>query len=174
VNRRQIVGWAPLGLAVALGAVLSFGLARPEGHSLSSQIIGAEVPALALPAASASRPGLSDAALRDGRPHLVNFFASWCVPCRAEAPALGRLAAAGMPIVGVAVRDTGPALDAFLTANGNPYQAIGSDPESRAALAFGTSGVPETFLVDGRGRIRTQVIGPIGPDQAGALLAVAR
>jgi cytochrome c biogenesis protein CcmG/thiol:disulfide interchange protein DsbE len=132
------------------------------------------VPRFALPAALPGQPALSDAALRTGKPHLVNFFASWCVPCAAEAPLLDRMAGAGLPVMGVAVRDRATALQAFLAAHGNPYRAIGGDGDSRVALAFGTSGVPESFLVDGKGRITRQIIGPIGPDQADTLLAEAK
>jgi len=174
VNGRQIAAWVPLALAIGLGAALSYGLARPDDRTVMSRMVGAAAPAFSLSPALPGRPGLSDAALRAGRPQLLNFFASWCVPCAAEAPALAHLAASGLPVVGVAVRDRPVALGAFLAAHGDPYRAIGGDGDSRVAMAFGTSGVPESFLVDGRGHIVRQVIGPIGADEARALLAAAR
>ena len=174
MNGRRLIAWAPLGGAVLLGAALSYGLARPDDRSISSAMVGAAVPAFALPPASPTRPGLSSAALRTGRPHLLNFFASWCVPCAAEAGQLRQVAAAGLPVVGIAVRDRPDELDAFLQRNGNPYGAIGGDIASRVAMDFGSSGVPESFLVDGQGRIIRQIIGPIGPDDVAALLKDAR
>lgn len=174
MNRNRVIAWAPLALAVLLGAALSYGLAKPDDRTIASQMIGASVPDFSLPPATAQRPALSSAVLRDGHPHLLNFFASWCVPCAAEAPQLGAIAAAGVPVVGIAVRDRPDELDGFLRRNGNPYRNIGGDLESRVAMDFGSSGVPESFLVDGKGRILRQVIGPIGSDEAATLVATAR
>jgi len=171
---RRLVTWAPLALAVLLGAALTYGLAKPAGTSVTSKMVGASVPAFALPPASPGRPGLASADLAAGRPHLVNLFASWCVPCAAEAPQLKALAEAGVPIVGIAVRDRPEAVDAFLVRYGNPYARIGSDEASRVQMNFGSSGVPETFLVDGRGRILQQTMGPIGPQDVATLIAAAR
>jgi len=171
---RRLVTWAPLALAVLLGAALTYGLAKPAGTSVTSKMVGASVPAFALPPASPGRPGLASADLAAGRPHLVNLFASWCVPCAAEAPQLKALADAGVPIVGIAVRDRPEAVDAFLARYGNPYARIGSDTASRVQMNFGSSGVPETFLVDGRGRIIQQTMGPIGPQDVAPLIAAAR
>ena len=112
--------------------------------------------------------------LADGRPKLVNFFASWCVPCIGEAPLLGELNKQGVPIVGIAVRDRPDDLRQFLTENGDPFERIGSDPQSRLQLAFGSAGVPETFVVDGRGIIRLQHIGPIESDDIPELVAAVK
>ena len=89
------------------------------------------------------------------------MFASWCVPCIGEAPVLAELKRRGVSIEGIAVRDTPGALNAFLTRNGNPYDRIGTDRQSEVQIAFGSSGVPETFVVDGKGIIRRQYIGPL-------------
>jgi cytochrome c biogenesis protein CcmG/thiol:disulfide interchange protein DsbE len=137
-------------------------------------MIGKPVPGFTLPAALARTEALSSANLADGRPKLVNFFASWCVPCIGEAPVLTELKQQGVPIVGIAVRDKTDDLARFLDENGNPFERIGADSQSRVQLSFGSSGVPETFVVDGRGIIRLQHIGPIEPVDVPALLEAVR
>jgi cytochrome c biogenesis protein CcmG/thiol:disulfide interchange protein DsbE len=102
---------------------------------------------------------------------IINFFASWCVPCVAEAPVLADMKRKGAPIVGIAVRDRPMDVAAFLARHGNPYQAVGADPQSQVQIALGSSGVPESFVVDGRGIVRYQHIGPIEPDDVPAILA---
>jgi cytochrome c biogenesis protein CcmG/thiol:disulfide interchange protein DsbE len=96
------------------------------------------------------------------------------VPCIGEAPVLTELKQQGVPIVGIAVRDKTDDLARFLDENGNPFERIGADSQSRVQLSFGSSGVPETFVVDGRGIIRLQHIGPIEPDDVPALLEAVR
>jgi cytochrome c biogenesis protein CcmG/thiol:disulfide interchange protein DsbE len=117
---------------------------------------------------------LWSANLADGRPKLVNFFASWCVPCIGEAPVLTMLKQQGVPIVGIAVRDRPADLRQFLSDNGNPFERIGSDPQSKLQLAFGSAGVPETFVVDGKGIIQSQHIGPIEPDDVPGLVQAVK
>ena len=99
------------------------------------------------------------------------MFASWCAPCIAEAPILTRLKDAGVKIDGVAIRDSGPALEAFLARNGNPFERIGSDPESKIQFALGSSGVPESFVIDSRGRIAHQHVGDIKASDVPVILA---
>jgi cytochrome c biogenesis protein CcmG/thiol:disulfide interchange protein DsbE len=94
-------------------------------------------------------------------PRVINFFGSWCVPCIAEAPVLAELRRQGVPIDGIAVRDRPQDISEFLKANGDPYNAIGADPESKVQIQFGSSGVPETFIIDPYGTVRYQHIGPI-------------
>jgi len=165
--------WAPLVLFILLGAALSYGLAKPEDRNITSKMIGASVPSFVLPPAASGLPGLTSAELASGKPHLVNIFASWCLPCIAEAPQLKAIADAGVPVVGIAVRDRPEALARFLARNGNPFKAIGADDASQVQMAFGSSGVPESFVVDGKGMIRQQTIGPLNPqDVAGVIAAV--
>jgi cytochrome c biogenesis protein CcmG/thiol:disulfide interchange protein DsbE len=166
--------WLPLVLFILLGSALTYGLAKPESHNITSKMIGAAAPSFTLPAATAGLPGLSSADLTNGKPHLVNIFASWCVPCVAEAPQLKALADAGIPIVGIAVRDRPEAVQRFLARNGNPFRAIGADDTSQVQMAFGSSGVPESFVVDGKGMIRQQTIGPINPQDVPAMIAAVR
>ena len=91
----------------------------------------------------------------------MNIFASWCVPCIGEVKVLQQLKARGVRIEGIAVRDRSEDVAAFLAKNGDPYERIGSDVQSQVQIALGSSGVPESFIVDGRGVIRYQHIGPI-------------
>ena len=162
--------WFPLGLFVAFFGVVAFGLYKPDDRNHPSKLIGQPLPAFALPAASSSNPGLASADFA-GKPRLVNVFASWCVPCATEAAVLGEMARQGVIIDGIAIRDRPADLDRFLARNGNPYRAIGADTDSRVQIAMGSSGVPETFVVDGRGIIRYQHIGEITPGEMPVVLA---
>jgi cytochrome c biogenesis protein CcmG/thiol:disulfide interchange protein DsbE len=107
------------------------------------------------------KPALSSEELATGRPHILNNLASWCVPCVGEVKVLQELKSRGVQIDGIAVRDTPQELADFLARNGDPYERIGSDAESRVQIALGSSGVPESFIVDGQGVIRYQHIGAI-------------
>lgn len=153
--------FAPLAVLAVLIAGLVWRLATPVDTSVHSRLEGEAVPAFALAPALAGKPGLSSADLRSGAPRLVNVFASWCIPCVTEIGVLSQLRARGVAIDGIAVRDQAPQLAAFLARNGDPYERIGSDPQSRVQIDLGSSGVPESFVVDGRGIIRYQQIGPI-------------
>ncbi len=146
--------------ALLVGAV-AWRLAVPRDDRVPSKLEGQRLPAFALPPAVAGKPGLTSADLAKGSPRLVNIFASWCVPCVAEVKVLSAIKQQGVAIDGVAVRDRPEDIARFLVENGDPYQRIGSDPQSAVQIALGSSGVPESFIVDGRGIIRYQHIGPI-------------
>ncbi len=110
------------------------------------------------------QPGLATDDLAKGEVVMVNFFASWCVPCRAEHPFLTALSEeTGVPLYGINHRDKPEDAAAWLAELGNPYTRIGADP-GRAAVEWGVTGVPETFIVDGEGRIRYHHRGPLVPD----------
>lgn len=164
----------PLALVALIVAALVWRIANPPDTNVESGMIGKPVPAFTAAAALPGQPALSSANLADGRPKLVNFFASWCVPCVGEAPVLTMLKQQGVPIVGIAVRDRPADLKQFLSDNGNPFERIGSDPQSKLQLAFGSAGVPETFVVDGRGIIRMQHIGPIDPQDVPELIEAVK
>ena len=151
----------PVAVLVLLVAVLVFRLANPGNPTIHSRLIGQPVPQFALPAAIGSKPALAAGDLATGKPQLLNIFASWCVPCIAEAPVLAQLARQGVPISGIAIRDRPQDIARFLADHGDPFQRIGTDQTSQVQLALGSSGVPESFVVDGRGIIRYQHIGPI-------------
>lgn len=118
-----------------------------------------------------SKPGLASTDLATGRPLLVNLFASWCVPCIGEVKVLAQLKAEGVEIEGVAVRDRPQDLAQFLARNGDPYQRIGADLQSQLQISLGSSGVPESFIVDGKGIIRHQYIGPLEPGDVSDVMA---
>lgn len=162
--------WLPLLLfAGFLGFAVS-GLLKPDDRIIESKMIGKPLPAFAQPPAASDRPGLALADLAGGKPHLLNIFASWCVPCAAESPRLMQLAQRGASVVGVAIRDAKPDVDAFLARNGNPYSRIGLDARSALQFELGSSGVPETFVVDGKGIIRYQHVGEVRDDDIPLLL----
>ncbi len=165
--------WVPLAGFIIVLVVVAAGLIRPDDTLHRSKMVGQRLPPFTLPAASSTRPGLSAKSF-SGKPYLLNIFASWCVPCIAEAPVLAGLAGQGVTIEGVALRDKRGDVDAFLARNGNPYRAIGLDADSSVQLAIGSSGVPETFVVDARGIIRHQHIGAIGEQDVPEVLAKLR
>ena len=167
---RRWVIWLPLALFLAFVILVLVGLFRPADRNVASALVGKPMPQFSLPPALPGRPGLDSKVLTNGKPHLVNIFASWCVPCRIEAPQLQALARAGVPIEGISVRDTTEALQGFLEENGDPYQRIGADDDGQVQLALGSSGVPETYVIDGKGKIVYQHIGEIRPDQLGLVL----
>lgn len=168
---RKLLIWLPLGLFILFLVVFAGGLISPESKTIPSKLVGKPMPAFALSPALPAKPGLSSAELANGQPHLVNVFASWCVPCIAEAPQLRQLAEAGVPIYGIAIRDRPEDLARFLQRNGDPFRAIGGDPNSSVQIALGSSGVPETFIVDGKGIIRRQHIGAINPEDVPGVMS---
>ena len=172
--RMRLFLWALVALAAGLFALFAYQLSRPKDEFVESTMIGQAIPAFDLPAAVADRPGLSSANLTDGEPKLLNVFASWCPPCRVEAPQLERLERSGANIVGVAIRDRPEDTAAFLAAYGNPFSRIGRDDISEVQLSIGSSGAPETFVIDGQGVIRYQHIGEIRPEHVPMLLAELR
>jgi len=153
--------WLVVIAAAAVFGLFALQLSRPKSDFVQSAMIGKPVPEFTLEPAVESRPGLTSADFADGKPRLLNIFASWCVPCAAEAPQLEALEAQGAEIVAVAIRDRPQDVAAFLQAYGNPFARIGSDEISQVQLAIGSSGVPETFVIDGKGVIRYQHIGDI-------------
>ncbi|HXS50729.1 MAG TPA: DsbE family thiol:disulfide interchange protein [Sphingomicrobium sp.] len=157
----RAVRFAPLVFLLAIIAALVWRLATPVDSNVHSTLEGKPLPAFDLPPILPSKPALSSADLATGRPHLVNVFASWCVPCVTEVKVLQALKERGVPIDGIAIRDRAPDLADFLARNGDPYERIGSDSQSRVQISLGSSGVPESFVVDGKGVIRFQQIGPI-------------
>lgn len=158
--RRWLI-WLPLVLFAAFVALFASGLLRPDDRVIHSRLVGQALPAFNLPAAASDRPALASAQFAGNGPRLLNIFASWCVPCATEAPQLMALRKAGVKIDAIAIRDARADVDRFLKNYGNPYDRIGLDARSAVQMALGSSGVPETFVVDGKGRIAYQHIGVI-------------
>jgi cytochrome c biogenesis protein CcmG/thiol:disulfide interchange protein DsbE len=169
--KSRLIVWVPLAVFAIFGGLFLRPLLSPPQSDIPSALIGQPIPDFELAPGAEGRPGLTSADLRDGRPRLVNIFASWCLPCRVEAPQLAALSRRGVPVVGIAVRDRPEDLAAFLAAYGNPFQAIGADTDRQVQLALGSAGVPETFVVDGHGIIRHQHIGAITEGDMAAILA---
>ncbi|HKX91327.1 MAG TPA: DsbE family thiol:disulfide interchange protein [Sphingomicrobium sp.] len=163
--------FVPLALLLVLIAGLVWRLATPADTTVGSKLAGKPVPAFRLPAALSGKPGLSSQDLATGKPRLVNIFASWCLPCIQEVKVLERLKARGVAIDGIAVRDRPEDVADFLARRGDPYERIGSDLQSQVQIALGSSGVPESFVVDGRGIIRYQHIGAVTERDVPTILA---
>jgi cytochrome c biogenesis protein CcmG/thiol:disulfide interchange protein DsbE len=166
--------WAPLGVTALLFGVFGYSLMHPASRDIPSQWVGHPMPPFNLPAAATNRPGFAFANLAYGKPKLVNIFASWCVPCAAEAPLLTTIAQQGVEVDGIALRDRPQDLDAFLARNGNPYTRIGGDVTSSVAIALGSTGVPETYVIDGKGIILKQHIGELHDDDVAELVQMVR
>ncbi len=163
--------FAPLVLLLLVVAALAWRLAYPADEKIRSHLTGQTLPAFALAPATADKPGLASTDFANGNPRLINVFASWCVPCIAEAPLLVELKRRGVVIDAIAVRDRPRDIADFLARHGDPFDRIGSDPDSRVQLALGSSGVPESFVIDGKGVIRYQHLGPIEPDDLATIMA---
>jgi cytochrome c biogenesis protein CcmG/thiol:disulfide interchange protein DsbE len=153
--------FAPLALLLLILSALVWRLATPADTNVHSTLEGKPLPPFDLPAIVPDKPALSSAELATGQPHLVNVFASWCVPCVTEVKVLQGLKNRAVRIEGIAVRDRPQDLADFLARNGDPYERIGNDAQSDVQISLGSSGVPESFVVDGKGVIRYQQIGPI-------------
>jgi len=151
----------PVILVIWIVGTFAWRLIEPNDPTIRSQLVNRSIPPFQLAPAVPGAAGLKSADLATGKPRLLNLFASWCVPCVGEAPILAELHRRGVEIDGIAIRDTPGSLNAFLQRYGNPYSRIGSDPTSRAQLALGSAGVPETFVIDGKGVMRLQHVGPI-------------
>jgi len=149
----------PLLMLVLLVAGLSWRYNRPSATSVLSQQVTFDLPAMTLASARAGQPPLVLSQLAAGKPQLINLFASWCLPCIAEARQLVTLKSEGIAITGIAVRDRPEAVTAFVAAHGDPFGRIGLDPDSRVQRALGAVGVPETLVVDSQGIVRHRFIG---------------
>ena len=160
--KKRWITWLPLSLAAILLGMMFYGLDDDnQQQAIASQWINKPMPVFDLPPATEGVAGLSSKDLATGKPRILNIFASWCIPCAAEAPALEKLKQAGVTIDAIAIRDRPEDVARFLTKYGNPYARIGSDMTSSVQIAIGSSGVPESFLIDGNGVVREQIQGVI-------------
>lgn len=168
---KRLVAWLPLVVLVLLGGLFA-GYSLHRNPQVQTQaMVGKPVPDLTL-------PSLDDGTMRQLHaikgPYLVNFYASWCPPCRVEHPQLMALKAEGVTIVGIAYKDDPARTKAFLAEMGDPFAVRLVDADARAGLEFGVTGPPETYLVAADGRILAKHVGPLTPDSAEAMLAKAR
>jgi cytochrome c biogenesis protein CcmG, thiol:disulfide interchange protein DsbE len=170
----RILLWLPLvAFLIVLGLVFA-GLVNPHDNAIRSRMIGKPLPTFTLPAVRAGEAPLKSADFADGRPRILNLFASWCIPCAAETTQLLALKQAGIRIDGIAISDRPADTIDFLARSGDPYERIGHDDASVVQLSLGSSGVPESFVVDGKGIIRLQKIGDIRSEDIPAMLAAVR
>ncbi len=153
--------WIPLGLFVFFLGLAGYQLTQPKDDQIPSAMVEKALPEFELPAAVETMPGASRADFIGGKPKLLNIWASWCLPCIAEAKQLEVLEGQGVEIIGVAIRDKPEDVAIFLERYGNPYTRIGKDDISSLMLEIGASGVPETYVIDAEGVIRYQHIGDI-------------
>jgi cytochrome c biogenesis protein CcmG/thiol:disulfide interchange protein DsbE len=163
---RRLMFLLPALVFVAIAGYFFWGLGPARDPSaVPTAMIDRPVPDFDLAAVPGlGVPGLATADLAGGEVAMVNFFASWCVPCRAEHRYLTAFAEqTGVPLYGINHRDKPEDAAAWLAELGNPYRRIGADP-GRAAVEWGVTGVPETFLIDGAGRIRFHHRGPMVPE----------
>src|SRR5215469_9793960 len=145
---------------MAAGFYVGLGI---DSNVLPSALIDEEAPKFDLPALPGRERGFATADLK-GHVSLVNIFASWCGPCRAEHPVLNALAKTGQaPVYGINYKDKGDAALSWLAALGDPYARIGAD-DGKVGLDWGVYGVPETFVVDATGHIRYKHVGPLSDD----------
>ena len=149
----------------ALVGVFGIGLTK-DPKVLPSQLIDRPLPEFALPGIEAIQgggPGFASTSLK-GEPALLNIFASWCAACPQEHPVLTRITGEGFPVYGIAWKDKPQDSRDWIAKWGNPYKAIAADEAGRTAIDLGVTGVPETFIVDKKGRVRFKQIGPISPE----------
>ncbi len=156
--RRRLLYAAPIAGFIGLSGVLGWGLTH-DPRKLPSTLIGRQAPRFSLPPVQGRSLGLSDADLR-GEVSLVNFFASWCVACRAEHPLLMAMART-VTIHGINYRDAPADAAHWLDTLGDPYTRTGADRDGRVGIEWGLYGVPETYVVSADGRVMYKLAGPL-------------
>jgi cytochrome c biogenesis protein CcmG, thiol:disulfide interchange protein DsbE len=163
--------YAPLVVFGMIAGVFAFALRTGDPSKLPSALLGKDAPRLSLIGLEGlqrdgvASPALSEADLANGRPVVVNFWASWCAPCVAEHPLLVELVRqTGVRLVGINHKDSSINARRFLGRYGNPFAIVGVDGNGRAAIEWGVYGMPETFVLDGRGRIVFKHVGPLTAD----------
>lgn len=158
---RRLLAFLPAVLFVAVVVGFMLGLKR-DPAILPSMLIGKPLPAFAAPGLRPGEPALASADLA-GEPMLLNVFASWCGPCKAEHPMLLRLQSEGVPLVGLDWKDAAADGARWLAQNGDPFRRVGADPNGRTGIDLGVSGAPETFVIDRHGVVRYRQVGEITP-----------
>ncbi len=158
---KRLLFIAPVIAFVALVGVFGYGLTQ-DPKKLPSALIDRPLPAFDLPGITPGG-GFASASLK-GEPMLLNVFASWCAACPQEHPMLTRISGEGVPVYGLAWKDKPQDTRDWIERFGNPYRRIAADEAGRTAIDLGVTGVPETFILDKKGRVRFKQIGPISPE----------
>jgi cytochrome c biogenesis protein CcmG/thiol:disulfide interchange protein DsbE len=162
---RRLLYILPTLVFVGLACVLLLSLLAPPPGELPSMLIDKPAPKIALPALDAHARAFAPADLAQGHVTVLNVFASWCVPCREEAPGLAAIKQMdGVTLYGLVWKDTPDRARAFLDDVGDPYARIDLDADGRAGIDWGVYGVPETFVIDRRGVVRLRYAGPLVGD----------
>jgi cytochrome c biogenesis protein CcmG/thiol:disulfide interchange protein DsbE len=162
---RKAIYLLPLALFFVLAGYFAVVLLRPDydPNALPSAMIDKPAPQFDL--AGLDGHGKLAADALKGQVVLINFFASWCVPCRLEHPLLMRLATQEkLPLYGIAYKDKVEDTERLLAQTGDPYRIIGVDRDGRVGIDFGVYGVPETYVIDKSGKIRRRFVGPLTAD----------
>lgn len=149
----------PIAIFTGFAAMAGWALMRDDPSAVPSAFAGREAP----PVGPATLPGktqLTDDLLRQPGVKLVNFWASWCPPCRAEHPTLTELSKQ-LPVYGIDLKDPEANAVAFLDEHGDPFHALATDPRGRTAIDWGVTAPPETFIIDGDGKILYRFAGPL-------------
>lgn len=166
-------GWvlAPVLIFMALAMVFAFALKTGDPSKLPSALIGKPAPAIELKPLEGlvegdkAVPGFKTSDLGKGKVAIVNFWASWCVPCVQEHPVLIELQKrTGVDVYGINYKDQTAAARRFIGRYGNPFTAVGVDDNGRGAIEWGVYGMPESFVVDGQGRIALKHVGPMSEE----------
>jgi len=156
----------PVAIFVMLAVVMAWGLLwRGDRDALRSTFIEKPAPDFALPKLLAEDETVSIEDLKGNGPVVVNFWASWCAPCRVEHPELVKLANEGVRVVGINYKDDDEKAKRFLEGLGNPFEAVGVDETGRTGITYGVAGLPETFVLDADGTILYKHVGPINPGE---------
>ena len=154
---------APPLVFAGLAALFWWGMQREDPDAIPSARAGQPAPSMELTALG-DAPLLTAEVLEADGVKLVNFWASWCAPCRVEHPILMELAEEGVPIHGINYKDEPANARGFLAQLGDPYETIGADTTGRTGLEWGLYGVPETYVIDGDGTVVLRFAGPITPE----------
>lgn len=161
----------PVLIFVAVAGLFAVALRSGDPSKLPSALIGKHVPASSfaalagLVAEGKPVPGFTNTDLAQGKPSVVNFWASWCGPCADEHPLIAELKIkSGVEIFGVNYKDDPAAARHFLGRYGNPFTAVGTDPEGSTAIDWGVYGMPETFVINGAGEIVYKHVGPLSAE----------
>lgn len=158
----RLLAFIPAVALAALVAVSVFVLMRGgPRETISGGLMGRPAPIFTLQTLEGGQATNADLA---GRPYVVNFFASYCAPCRYEHPLLLRLKQQGVLVVGIAHKDRTANTQAFLAQLGNPFTMVVQDPDGRYGLELGTSALPDTFVIGADGRVRAVHRGPLTPE----------
>lgn len=171
---RRWVYLLPAAVFAGMVYLLYAGLFAPPANEIPSALIGKPAPAVSAVPLDAQTPAFRASDLRSRHVTIVNVWASWCVPCRIEAPILNRVAhRKGVQLYGMVYKDHPEKARAFLNEVGNPFARINLDANGRVAINWGVYDVPETFVIDGQGIIRWRYSGPISSEVLSDLLLPA-